>query len=98
MKESALQQATRILQEIDQEITALGLCKNPNALTPGRFGPWLLSEFMPAARKSVESGHLPEVNGIGLAAVREFEGHSEVPEANKLCELLCKLEAVFKMR
>ena len=38
---------------------------------------WLASVFLPAARKSVADRDLPKGSQVGVAAMRNFDGHDE---------------------
>ena len=52
------------------------------------FEVWLQALFLPNARESVQTNTLPSDSQVGLMAMRQYDYHSEVPEAHVLMKLL----------
>lgn len=52
------------------------------------FELWLQCVFLPNARERIRSGNLPEHSQVGLMAMRQYDYHSSVPEAQTLICLL----------
>lgn len=52
------------------------------------FELWLQQVFIPNARDAVANDALPQHSHVGLAAMRQYDYHSNVAEAQKLTSLL----------
>ncbi|WP_390884386.1 YqcC family protein [Humisphaera borealis] len=52
------------------------------------FELWLQCVFLPNARAAARSDHLPIHSQVGLMAMRQYDYHSHVPEAQGLLKLL----------
>ena len=52
------------------------------------FELWLQCVFLPNARERIKTGNLPERSQVGLMAMRQYDYHSSVPEAQTLVQLL----------
>ena len=52
------------------------------------FELWLQCVFLPNAREAAESEALPSSSQVGLMALRQYDYHSFVPEAQPLLRLL----------
>jgi len=59
------------------------------------FPHWLQYEFLPHARSAVQKGELPSFSGVGLAAMRQYDYHAQVPEAFPLVSLLQGFDDLF---
>jgi uncharacterized protein YqcC (DUF446 family) len=52
------------------------------------FELWLQCVFLPRARQAVKEDTLPDQSQVGLMALRQYDYHSHVPEAQRLLRLL----------
>jgi uncharacterized protein YqcC (DUF446 family) len=94
-----------VIDEIETEMKNIGFWnKNPPQVTVGNFleAPsfelWLQCVFIPNARKAAKSGKYPSGSQVGQMAMREYNFHSYVEEAQKLLRLLHKFDkAVLSM-
>ena len=87
------------LDAIEVELLRLGYMKNEErkpAAVRSAFGQdempfehWLSLVFLPSARDAVASKRLPKKSQVGIAAIRNFDGHSE---AETLVSLLCQFD------
>ncbi len=86
------------LAEIEAEMRRIGFWSDvpetsgeaaPKTFTdaPG-FEHWLQVVFLPNARSELEAGRLHPQSAVGLMAMRQYDYHSYVPEAETLCRLL----------
>jgi uncharacterized protein YqcC (DUF446 family) len=62
------------------------------------FELWLQCIFLPNARAAAQSGTLPTRSQVGLIAMREYDYHSHVPEAQGLLQLLQEFDALIEGR
>ena len=62
------------------------------------FELWLQSIFLPNARAAAQSGTLPSQSQVGLMAMREYDYHSHVPQAQGLLELLRDFDKLIEGR
>ena len=60
------------------------------------FELWLQQIFIPHARKAVSEGDLPKQSQVGLMALRQYDYHSHVPEAQGLLSLLHELDRLVE--
>ncbi|HMB89570.1 MAG TPA: YqcC family protein [Rhodothermales bacterium] len=56
------------------------------------FELWLQAIFLPNARKAVETDQFPATTQVGLMAMRQYDYHSFVPEAQNLLGLLYEFD------
>ena len=59
------------------------------------FERWLQAVFIPNARSAAQAGKLPSSSQVSLMAMREYDNHSHVPEAQELLRLLREFDALF---
>lgn len=59
------------------------------------FEHWLQAIFLPNARSAAQTGNLPSSSQVSLMAMREYDYHSHVPEAQELLRLLREFDALF---
>ncbi|MBL1320676.1 MAG: YqcC family protein [Methylophaga sp.] len=59
------------------------------------FELWLQCVFIPNARKSAENGTLPTQSQVGLMAMRQYNYHSIVEEAQALLDLLAGFDELI---
>lgn len=62
---------------------------------PG-FELWLQTIFLPNAREAVETDRFPATSQVGLMAMRQYDYHSFVPEAQTLLELLYEFDRLVE--
>jgi uncharacterized protein YqcC (DUF446 family) len=60
------------------------------------FELWLQCVFIPNARAAAASNDLPEQSDVGLMAMRQYDYHSHVPEAQDLLKLLSEFDAIVE--
>lgn len=60
------------------------------------FELWLQCVFLPNARESVATNSLPEDSQVGVMAMRQYDYHSDVPEARRLVDLLHGFDKLVK--
>ena len=84
-----------VLEEIKREMKEIGFWnENPpkinvsNYTEAPSFELWLQCVFIPSAIKSATSGKYPEGSQVGLMAMREYDYHSNIEEAQNLLSLL----------
>lgn len=58
------------------------------------FSVYLQAIFLPQARESVRDAELPRESFVSVRAAREYEFWSEVPEAQRLTELLSQFDCL----
>ena len=83
------------LDEIEAEIKNIGYWEeNPpnfeceSFLDAPTFELWLQCIFLPNAREAVKTGNYPSNSQVGLMALRQYDYHSYVEEAQHLVSLL----------
>jgi uncharacterized protein YqcC (DUF446 family) len=62
------------------------------------FELWLQCIFLPNARAAARSGALPSQSQVGLMAMRQYDYHSHVEEAQPLLKLLYEFDAIVEGR
>ena len=87
------------LDAIESELRRLGFLKGElqqpqvvkSAFGYGQisFEQWLGHVFLPNARSAAESGEIPSVSNVGIAAIRNFDGYDE---ASELISMLCEFD------
>ncbi len=60
------------------------------------FELWLQYVFLPNARLAVVARDLPATSEVGLMAMRQYDYHSFVPEAQRLFSLLAQFDALVE--
>jgi len=66
-------------------------------LDPGlRFAQYLQLIFLPAARQRLRDRDLPRESNVGVMAMREYDYHSHVAEAEDLLRLLSEFDALVE--
>lgn len=89
------------IDEIEAEMKSIGFwsdnppkVKTGNYLEAPSFELWLQCVFVPNARKAAKSGKYPNGSQVGQMAMREYDYHSHVEEAQNLLSLLHKFDNV----
>jgi uncharacterized protein YqcC (DUF446 family) len=60
------------------------------------FELWLQQVFIPNARDAVAGDALPQTSQVGLAALRQYDYHSQVPQAEQLLALLNRFDEMVE--
>ena len=55
----------------------------------------LQAVFIPNAREAALNDSLPRVSEVGVMAMREYDYHSHVPEAERLLQLLAEFDGII---
>lgn len=62
------------------------------------FENWLQAVFLPHARETVRTNSLPQSSHVGVMAMRQYDYHSHVPEAQPLLKLLYEFDQLISDR
>jgi uncharacterized protein YqcC (DUF446 family) len=95
-----------LLDEVEAELRRLGWWADPppplreryasgelrSFLDAPSFELWLQCIFLPNAREAVANDALPGSSSVGVMAMRQYDYHSEVPEAFPLMRLLQRFD------
>ena len=98
------------LDEIEAEMKKIGFwADNPpdlqSAFASGQmrsyldapsFELWLQCIFLPNARRAVRTASLPNDSQVGVMAMRQYDYHTVVPEAQRLTSLLHEFDKMVK--
>jgi uncharacterized protein YqcC (DUF446 family) len=60
------------------------------------FELWLQCVFIPNARAATARNDLPEQSEVGVMAMRQYDYHSHIPQAQNLLRLLSELDAIVE--
>ena len=60
------------------------------------FELWLQCVFLPNARAAAREDDLPKESSVGLMAMRQYDYHSQVPEAQDLVRLLTEFDEIIE--
>ena len=92
-----------ILNHIEQEMQNIGYWSaNPpifeveNFLEAPSFELWLQCIFIPNARKAAKTGDYPKTSQVGQMAMRQYDYHSYVDEAQNLLKLLNEFDELIE--
>lgn len=90
------------IDEIEAEMRRIGFwSKNPpkievaNYLQSPSFELWLQCVFVPNARNSATEGKYPKNSQVGLMAMRAYDYHVHVDEAQNLIDLLYQFDKLI---
>lgn len=61
------------------------------------FENWLQTVFLPKARLAAETGDLPSESQVGTMAMRQYDYHSFVPEAQDLLKMLFAFDDLVRV-
>ena len=91
----------RLLAKLDQveaEMKAIGYWSAAGLPEPEQktFEHWLQFKFLPEARRRIERHDLPEDSNVGVMAMRQYDYHSYVPEAQRLFLLLSEFDKLVR--
>lgn len=67
--------------------------RSPATIMP--FEHWLQAVFVPSARHAALTNALPASSQVGLMAMRQYDYHSHVPEAQRLLALLHEFDSLI---
>ena len=98
------------LDEIEAEMKRIGYWRSDPPAPPPQavggktrsfldapsFDRWLQTVFLPNARRSVETDSVPADSQVGLMAMRQYDYHSFVPEAQTLNKLLSEFDGLIR--
>lgn len=98
------------LNEIESEMKKIGFWEeNPpdlqaafasgqmqNYFDAPSFELWLQCIFLPNARRAIQTTTLPKDSQVGVMAMRQYDYHSIVPEAQHLVSLLHEFDKMVK--
>ena len=112
MEDARYERLAAKLDEVEAEMKRIGYWKdNPPDLhaevEAGRlrsyldaptFEVWLQALFLDNARAAVANCNLPGGSQVGLMAMRQYDYHSYVPEAQTLLRLLHEFDALVEGR
>ena len=59
------------------------------------FERWLQAVFIPNARNAARTDTLPSSSNVSVMAMRQYDYHSHVPEAQQLLHLLYEFDGLF---
>lgn len=81
------------LDAIEAELKAIGFWtddppQSSGPLDEAGFEVWLQTVFLPNARHAVATDDFPKKSQVGVMALRQYDYHSQVPEAFGLLQLL----------
>lgn len=93
------------LDQIESEMKLIGYWSpNPpvfkathNYMEAPSFELWLQCFFIPNARKAAKKNKYPSKSQIGLLAMRQYDYHSYIPEAQNLLKLLQEFDKIIEM-
>lgn len=104
-QESLLDQMSRQLDEIEAEMRRIGywsssppelLGKVRSYLEAPSFELWLQQVFLPRARDAILSRNLPRDSSVGVMAMRQYDYHSHVEQAQPLVQMLSGFDALIR--
>lgn len=92
-----------MLREIEAEMKSIGYWSdNPpsfeakNYLDAPSFELWLQCVFIPNVLKAAERHSYPSSSSVGQMAMKQYDYHSFVPEAQKLLQLLYEFDQLIE--
>lgn len=91
------------LDEIEAEMKRIGFWSHTPEMTGDAsfleapsFELWLQCVFLPHAREAAGQGTYPERSQVGLMALRQYDYHSYIPEAQNLLKLLNEFDQLIE--
>lgn len=91
------------LDEIEAEMKRIGFWSHTPEMTGDdsfleapSFELWLQCVFLPHAREAAGQGTYPERSQVGLMALRQYDYHSYIPEAQNLLKLLNEFDQLIE--
>lgn len=91
------------LDEIEAEMKRIGYWADapqmdgePHFIDAPSFELWLQCVFLPHAREAAEQGEYPVKSQVGVMAMRQYDYHSYVPEAQTLYQLLSEFDRIIE--
>jgi len=70
----------------------------PTFLNASSFEDWLQFVFLPNARSAIAKDQIPNSSSVGIMAMRQYDYHSHVPEAQQLVHLLHSFDRAIEKR
>ena len=105
--DSTIQQLVEKIEEIEAEMKKIGFwsvdqvhidpkeCKEAFCGDKIPFEQWLQFVFIPAVKKSVLTGELPQESMVGVKATREYDYMTATPQALGLVTLLNEFDGLI---
>lgn len=84
------------LDEVEAEMRAIGYWQEEAFRESDQktFEHWLQFTFLPVARNRIEQRDIPADSQVGVMAMRQYDYHSYVPEAQRLLALLSDFDTL----
>ncbi|WP_147171794.1 YqcC family protein [Pseudomonas sp. SJZ079] len=99
------QRVTTKLDEVESEMKRIGFWspsppefKVNNYLEAPSFELWLQCVFIPNARKAAKEESYPKDSQVGQMAMRQYDYHSVVEEAQALLQLLNEFDSIIRTK
>jgi uncharacterized protein YqcC (DUF446 family) len=93
------------LDEIETELKSIGYWSNnppdfnvSNFTEAPSFELWLQCIFLPNARDAAKKSEYPQQSQVGLMAMRQYDYHSSVEEAQNLVSLLNHFDKIIESK
>lgn len=84
------------VDEVREEAARVAREQGKSPIDAMPFEHWLQAIFIPNARGAAQADSLPSSSQVSLMAMREYDYHSHVPEAQELLRLLREFDALFE--
>ena len=86
------------LDEVEAQMKAIGYwsATEPPEQARQTFEYWLQYSFLPVARRRIQQHDLPHDSNVGVMALRQYDYHSHVPEAQPLLQLLTEFDVLVQ--
>lgn len=86
------------LGEVEAEMKAIGYWSSTELpeLEQNTFEHWLQFKFLPTARQRIEHYDFPGDTNVGVMAMRQYDYHAYVPEAQHLYLLLTEFDKLVR--
>lgn len=93
-----MQRLLKQLDDIESEMRAIGYWSLVELPEPEQvtFEHWLQYRFLPTARRRIEQSDIPDDSYVGVMAMRHYDYHTYVPEAQRLFLLLSELDRLVR--
>lgn len=86
------------LDDIEAEMKSIGYWSSKEVPESEQktFEHWLQFKFLPVARHRIERADIPKDSQVGVMAMRKYDYHSYVPEAQQLFLLLSAFDGLVR--
>jgi uncharacterized protein YqcC (DUF446 family) len=82
-------------QRVNQQAVAFAEQHGKSPVGNMPFEHWLQAVFIPNARDAARNNSLPSSSNVAVMAMREYDYHSHVTEAQELLQLLREFDGLF---